>query len=171
MGSDAVFVEMNFFGQFDSIKKILSLGLGKSTLQWASAKDVKCLASSSVSSGSMSSQRTAKPLQPNSWSCLRRDELVFSCKQSGLKHLRTWSLPREDLVPFVHNTACLARERFHSRKLLPEAKRWDVYCKWMALIKKSSQVLYLLTNQNKKLSTCLSAASTSSFSWSHSLGV
>ena len=33
MGSDAVFVEMNFFGQFDSIKKILSLGLGKSTLQ------------------------------------------------------------------------------------------------------------------------------------------
>ena len=33
ISSDAVFVEMNFFGQFDSTNKILSLGLGKSTLQ------------------------------------------------------------------------------------------------------------------------------------------
>ena len=33
MGSDSVFVEMNFFGQFDSTKRVLSLGLGKITLQ------------------------------------------------------------------------------------------------------------------------------------------
>ena len=33
MGSDAVVVEINFFGQFEGIKKILSLGLGKITLQ------------------------------------------------------------------------------------------------------------------------------------------
>ena len=47
------------------------------TLQWASAKEVKCLASSSVSSGSISSQRTAKPLQPNCWSCLKRRASVL----------------------------------------------------------------------------------------------
>ena len=33
MGSEAVVVEMNFFGQFDSTKRVLSLGLGKITLQ------------------------------------------------------------------------------------------------------------------------------------------
>ena len=36
--------------------------------------------------------------------------------------VNTWSWPQEDLAPWVDNTACLAREKYRSRKLLPETK-------------------------------------------------
>ena len=46
-----------------------------------------------------------------------------STHSTVLTNYTTWSWLKEDLAPWVRNTACLARVKFHSRKLLPETKK------------------------------------------------
>ena len=117
------------------------------TLQWASAKEVKCLASSSVNSGSISSHRTAKPLQPSCWSCLKRRACILYVQliEKGVqkvltvyfwilyRYVNTWSWLQEDLAPLIHNIACLAQVIFRSRKSLPDETKWS-NINWMVAL-------------------------------------
>ena len=71
------------------------------TLQWASAKEAKCFASSSLNSGSMSSHRTANPLQPNCSSCLSKIRQIKTC-------FITWSMTNDHLVMHYMQVPCLS---------------------------------------------------------------
>ena len=147
------------------------------TLQWASAKEVKCLASSSVNSGSISSHRTAKPLQPSCWSCLKRRACILfvqliekaGCPQT-FNRLFLDTIRTDMLIPGLGFKKILLLW-FTISHVLP---RWYSVVESHSLIRQNGQIsiewLPCLKFEFPTI-TCLSAASTSSFSWSHSSGV